>query len=201
MAVYVGTGPAPEIVTEDTPQRPSLIYGISKVQTELLAGYYHDKFGIDTRGIRLPVLVGPNVESPGFGQFNSLLIRSAILGEAFEINVPEETVIPLLYIKDAIRSLALLYRAADDNLTTRVYNIGQIDPAPSTAEIVAMVKQFYPRARFSFRPDPMATAVARNTPREIRCDAARAEWGWSVQYSLEALVKDFIAAFTPSGGT
>jgi threonine 3-dehydrogenase len=193
MAVYINPRSRAETVTESTAQRPPLIYGITKVFSELLALYYHRKFGLDTRGIRLPVLVGPNVESPGFGQFNSLLIQSAILGKPFTVSVPEETVIPLLYVKDAVRSLAMLYRAPQNGLVTRIYNIGQIVPAPTTADIVRAVKQFYPDAQFSFRPDPLATEVAQNTPGEIRCDEASEEWGWFVKYSLEDMLKDFMA--------
>jgi nucleoside-diphosphate-sugar epimerase len=200
MAVYINPRLETDTVTESTPQRPPLIYGITKVFSELLALYYHRKFGLDTRGIRLPVLVGPNVESPGFGQFNSLLIQSAILGKPYQVNVPEDTVIPLLYVKDAVRSLAMLYHAEGERLITRIYNIGQIVPAPSTADIIRTVKQFYPDARFSFTADSAATEVAQSTPKEIRCDEAQKEWGWFVKYSLEDTVKDFIATLEKSGG-
>ncbi|HUH66950.1 MAG TPA: NAD(P)-dependent oxidoreductase, partial [Syntrophales bacterium] len=55
MAVYINPRSKADVVTESTPQRPPLIYGITKVFEELLALYYHRKFGLDTRGIRLPV--------------------------------------------------------------------------------------------------------------------------------------------------
>ena len=197
IAVYAGSGR--RIVTEDTPQRPRVIYGITKVFSELLARYYHSKFGLDARGVRLPVLVGPNVDSPGFAQYNSLLIQSAILGKPFKINVPEETVAPLLYVKDAIRSIAMLYRAPEKGLATRIYNVGQIIPAPSAAEIVEMVKKYCPDAQLFFEPEPLATEMIRYSPVEIRCDEARAEWGWSIEYSLEDMVKDFVAILKKSG--
>jgi threonine 3-dehydrogenase len=192
MATYVNTVPQREVVCEETKQRPALIYGITKVFSEQISLYYHRRFGIDIRGIRLPVLVGPHVGSPGFGQFNSLPIRSAILGKQFAINVPEETVIPLLYIEDAVRAFAMLYDAPEERLVTRIYNVGHIEPPPSTAEIVEMVKRFCSNASFTFRLDTLASQVSRNTPRRIRCDEAREEWGWQVSYSLEAMVKDFI---------
>jgi nucleoside-diphosphate-sugar epimerase len=195
VGVYINPGNRVDMVTEETAQRPSQIYGVTKTFQELLAFYYNRKFGLDTRGIRLPILIGPNVESPGFGQFNSLLIESAILGKPFEINVPEDSAIPVLYVKDAVRSLAMLYRAPAERLVTRFYNIGQITPPPSTADIVNMVKRFFPEANLSFKPDPLATEVVRNTPREIRCDEAQKEWGWYAAYSLEDVMKEFIAAF------
>lgn len=200
IAVYINPGSKATVVTESTAEKPPLIYGITKVFTELLALYYHRRFGLDTRGIRIPILIGANVESPGFGQFNSLLIHSAIAGKPFNINVPKETVVPLLYVKDAVRSLAMLYRAPEEGLITRIYNTGQITPAPRTADIIEAVRKYYPTAEYSFNQDPLATEVVENTPSEIRCDEAHKEWGWFVKYSLEDTVKDFIATVKESGG-
>ena len=39
---------------QDTIQRPRTMYGISKVTTELLSDYYHNKYGVDTRAVRFP---------------------------------------------------------------------------------------------------------------------------------------------------
>jgi threonine 3-dehydrogenase len=192
MAVYVNPENSGKVVTADTAQRPQVIYGITKTFSELLGLYYQRKFGVDVRGVRIPGLIGPNVESPGFAQYNSRMIQSAIKGTPFEVTVPEDTVIPLLYVKDAVRSLAMLYDAPEEKLVTRIYNIGQILPAPSAADILATIRSFYPSARITFAPDPLATRVARDTPREIRCDEARNEWGWSVAYGLKETVKDFI---------
>lgn len=200
MAVYINAGSKVEVVTEETPQRPPFIYGVTKVFSELLALYYHRKFGLDTRGIRLPVLIGPNVDSPGFGQYNSQIIEAAILGRSLEVNVPPENTIPLLYVKDAVRSLLMLNAASGDGLVTRVYNVGQIMPQPSAMDLVNVVRRYYPDVKITFNPDPLATEVGKNTPREIRCDEAQKEWGWHVLYSLEDTVKDFISTLTHSEG-
>ncbi len=141
LAVYVNPMHNVEVVTEETPQRSVLIYGVTKVFSELLGLYYHKKFGIDVRGIRLPVLIGPNVNSPGFGQYNSRLVEAAILGKPFEVTVPEDTVVPLLYVKDALRSLIMLNKAPEDGLVTRIYNVGQIMPPPRTLDLVNAVQE------------------------------------------------------------
>jgi threonine 3-dehydrogenase len=200
MAVYINTRCNVEVVTEETPQRPPLIYGVTKVFSELLALYYHRKFGLDTRGIRLPVLLGPNVDSPGFGQYNSQIIEAAVRGRSFEVSVPPDNVIPLLYVKDAVRSLLMLNSATGSGLVTRIYNVGQIMPQPSTMDLVNVVRQYYPDLKITFNPDPLATEVNRNTPREIRCDEAQKEWGWYVSYSLEDTIRDFISTLTHSEG-
>jgi nucleoside-diphosphate-sugar epimerase len=196
MAVYINDRSKVDAVTEETAQRPPLIYGITKVFSELLALYYHRKFALDTRGIRLPVLIGPNVESGGFGQYNSLMVEAAMHGRAIEVTVPEDTVIPILYVKDAVRSLKMLYAADAERLITRIYNIGQIMPPFSTGDLANLLRSHYPGAHITFNPDPLTTEVSRKTPREIRCDEARNEWGWSAAYSLEDMVKDLTATFS-----
>ena len=51
---------------QDTVQRPTTIYGVSKVAGELLCDYYHERFGLDTRGLRYPGLIS-HVTAPGGG--------------------------------------------------------------------------------------------------------------------------------------
>ena len=49
-----------------TIQRPTTIYGVTKVAGELLADYFHLRFGVDARGVRYPGLISW-VTEPGGG--------------------------------------------------------------------------------------------------------------------------------------
>ena len=187
---------APEtMVTEKTCQKPTLIYGVTKVFGELLGLYYHRKFSLDFRGIRLPQLIGPHVKTMGFGQYNALMIEAAIKGDPFAIWAPPETVLPLLYTKDAIRSLIELSDADPQNLATRVYNIGQIMPPPTAADVLAEVKKHFPWAAIDFRPDPAAAVGLATIPDIISGEEAEREWGWCVEFSLAEAIQDFIEAY------
>ncbi len=42
---------------QDTLQRPTTMYGVTKVAGELLCDYYYVKYGVDTRGVRFPGLI------------------------------------------------------------------------------------------------------------------------------------------------
>jgi threonine 3-dehydrogenase len=168
---------------------------VTKVFGELLGLYYQRKFGLDFRGVRFPQLIGPEARSSGFGQYNPRLIEAAITGEAFDVWVPEETVIPLMYIKDAVRSLVMIYGAPEERLVTRVYNLGQILPPPTARDVVEAVKEHYPDARIGFKPDPNVVNALRRIPRVMKGDQAEREWGWKVNYSLRDAVKDFIEEF------
>ncbi|MCK5224937.1 NAD-dependent epimerase/dehydratase family protein, partial [Candidatus Calescamantes bacterium] len=41
---------------QDTIQRPTSMYGVTKVSGEILCDYYYTKYGVDTRGLRYPGL-------------------------------------------------------------------------------------------------------------------------------------------------
>ena len=51
---------------QDTVQRPTTIYGITKVTGEMLGDYYARRFGVDVRGVRFPGLIS-HVAPPGGG--------------------------------------------------------------------------------------------------------------------------------------
>ena len=42
---------------QDTIQRPTSMYGVTKVAGELLCDYYFKRYGVDTRGVRFPGLI------------------------------------------------------------------------------------------------------------------------------------------------
>jgi len=53
IAVFGPTTPKKN-TPQDTIQRPTTIYGVTKVAGENLCDYYHVKYGLDTRGVRFP---------------------------------------------------------------------------------------------------------------------------------------------------
>jgi threonine 3-dehydrogenase len=186
-------GPIPDgIVRDETVQRPSILYGVTKVFGELLGLYYHRRFGIDFRGVRFPQLLGPGVKSEGYGQYTAKMIESAIRGVPFEAWVTEETTIPIMYIKDAMRSLLELFEADGDRIKTRIYNIGQILPSPSAGDLLEEIKKHYGGASITFKPDPRAMEANKTLPKRLDDHEARTEWGWSIHYGLKEMVEDFI---------
>jgi threonine 3-dehydrogenase len=196
VAVYLNSLDPDTVVTEETALRPRVMYGVTKVFGELLGLYYESKFGVDVRGIRLPQLIGPSAKTPGFGQYYSKMIESALLAVPYEVNVPEDTTAPVLYVKDAVRGMLGLSEAPKEKMVTRIYNLGQIMPPPSAGEVARTVKKYIPEAQITFRPDPEITEIVRTTPKRMSAERAEREWGWSVRYTLDEAVKDFIQAFT-----
>jgi threonine 3-dehydrogenase len=186
------------IVNDETVQRPQIMYGVTKVFGELLGLYYHRRFGIDFRGIRFPQLVGPGIKSEGYGQYNPRMIESSLKGVPFEAWVTKETSIPIMYVKDAIRSLVELFEAEENKIITRIYNVGQILPSPMAGELLEELKKHSPGVSITFKPDPKAMEVLKSIPKQLDDQNARAEWNWSIHYGLKEMVEDFTREYKPS---
>lgn len=183
-------------ITDQSLQRPTSLYGLSKVHGELLGRFYHRRFGLDFRGLRIPSVVGPGSKVPHMSIYNSWAIEKPLRGEAYEILVEPETRCPTIYYKDTARALWLLGQAPAEAVRTRVYNVAGPSPAFSAGELAEAVRGRLPQAELAFRPDPEVSALLATLGSLPLDDAnARGEWGWAPQYDLPAMVDDFIAEF------
>jgi len=195
IATYSKDIPGDEI-DDRTIQRPSSFYGVSKTFGELLGRFYHRKFGLDFRGVRLPSIVGPGAKTAHMSIYNAWAIEYAVKGEPYVLKCDPATRCPVLYFKDAARALVDLAAADPARIRTRIYNIGGISPAFSARELVDIIKKRVPGTRLTFEPDPVVVELLRELGAlKINDDCARSEWGLQVAYPLKEMVEDFIAEF------
>jgi threonine 3-dehydrogenase len=183
-------------IDDRTLQRPSSFYGISKTFGELQGRFYHRKFGLDFRGVRLPSIVGPGAKTAHMSIYNAWAIEYAIKGQPYVLKCDPATRCPVLYFKDAAQALVDLSAADPARIQTRIYNIAGISPAFSALELVDIIKNRVPGARLTFEPDPVVVELLQELGAlRINDDCARAEWGWRIAYPLKAMVEDFIDEF------
>lgn len=183
-------------IDDRTIQRPSSFYGVTKTFGELAGRWYHRRFGLDFRGVRLPSIVGPGAKTAHMSIYNAWAIEYAIKGLPYEINCAPETRCPALYYKDAAMALKTLAAADFSRIETRVYNIAGISPPYSAQELMDAVRTRIPGARLSFKPDPVVVELLRELGAlAISEECARREWGWRLAYPLAELVEDFIREF------
>jgi len=173
-------------------QRPNSIYGVTKVFAENLGAWYRGKYGIDFRGLRYPSIVGPGVTTKSLAQYTSWMIEAAGKGEPFSVWTGPETIIPILYYKDAAKAAIDLAAAPLDDIKTMNYLVDGVRPTPTAGELADAVQSRVPDAQITFDVDPAAAiSLARNL---IIDDAvARAEWGWEPAFGLDAMIDDFLA--------
>ncbi len=181
-----------ENVPQDTIQRPTTMYGVTKVAGELLCDYYHQRFGVDTRGVRFPGLISYKA-LPGGGttDYAVHIFYEAIKNKKYRSFIKEGTKMDMMYMPDALKSIIDLMEADPSKLIHRnAFNVTAMSFAPE--EIAAEIKKIIPDFEFGYDVDPVRQAIADSWPDSLDDSAARAEWGWSPDYDIEAMTKDMI---------
>jgi len=189
-----GPGRASDVITDETLQRPTTMYGIGKLFGELLGRFYRRRFDLDFRCLRYCAVIGPGAKSKALAQYNAWMIESATLGKAFECYVSEDTAIPVTYFKDAIRAAETLYDAPKEKIKTVCYNISGVSPVQTAKELELAIKKLIPEAKITYKPNALATEFIKGLNIKVIDDSrAREEWGWQPLYSnLHDVVADFI---------
>ena len=176
-----------------TVQRPTTIYGVTKVAGELLCDYYAHRFGIDTRGLRLPGLIS-YVAAPGGGttDYAVEMFYHAVRYGRYTCFLSAETRLDMMYMPDAIGAMMDLMAADSGSLRYRnAYNVTAMSVTP--AEIAAAIARQVPGFAVDYEVDPVRQAIADSWPRSLDDSAAHADWGFAPRYDLEAMTTDMLA--------
>jgi len=180
----------PDQLTEDAPQWPVSLYGVTKVAGERLGVYYHHQFGLDFRAIRLPAVIAARGSSGGASAYVSAVFEESVFKGSYEFYVNPATRAPMLYIADAVRAFLDLHDAPAKNLSRRVYNITGI--SPSAEELAQAIRAHLPKVQLTYRPDPLKCAIVESWPHRIDDSAARKDWGWDSTWNLERTTNEVI---------
>ena len=176
----------PEPITEDVPQWPSGLYGVTKVLGERLGVYYHQRFGLDFRAVRLAAMVAPTAPAGGAASaFVCDLFVNAVREGAYDLYVYPNTRVPIVWVDDVVGALQLLNDADEGNLSRRVYHI--IGAGPSVQEMVDAVQARLPEARLRFEIDPVRADIVDSWPSRMDDTAARTDWGWEPRFDLDRM--------------
>ena len=175
-----------------TLQRPITMYGSNKVFGELLGRFYRTRYGIDFRCVRYPSIVGPGAGIRHVSIYNAWAVEKAFYGEPYDIFVEPQIRCPILYFKDAARSVLLLATAPPESIRMVCYLLAGTKPMPSAEELVSEIRKHFPQARFDYKPDPLAMQFHGSMQGVAYDDnTAEKEWGWMPEYSLERMITDF----------
>lgn len=190
LATYGGHPPSP--MSEDHPQWPAGLYGVSKVACERLGNYYHEKHGLDFRCLRLPVVISRDAPAGAASAYASRAFVEGVLDGSFTFRVNPQTCVSTLYVKDVLHGMVGLLQARSEDLTRRVYNIHGL--APTASDIADAITRRIPEARFGFEPDPAVVSLIESWPPVIDDASARRDWSWSpIYHDLDRLADDFVS--------
>lgn len=177
---------------QDTVQRPTTLYGVTKVAGELLADYYAARFGVDVRGLRFPGLISYTAP-PGGGttDYAVTIFYEALRHGRYTCFLSADTRLDMMYMPDAIRATVGLMEADPARLVHRnAFNIAAVNFTP--AELAAEIRRHLPDFRIEYEVDPVRQRIADSWPESLDDTAAREEWGWAPRYDLPMLVADML---------
>jgi nucleoside-diphosphate-sugar epimerase len=177
---------------QDTLQRPTTIYGITKVSGELLCDYYYRRFGVDTRGLRYPGLISSEA-MPGGGSTDYAveIFYAALTTRHYDCFLSADTQLDMMYMPDAIDAALKLMNTDADKLRHRnAFNVTAMSFTP--AELASEIRKLIPGFTIGFQVDPVRQAIASSWPRHMNDSAARTEWDWRPRYDLAAMVRDML---------
>ena len=188
-------------VKEDEFASPTTMYGCNKLYTEQLGRYYAKHYKqlssepqagrVDFRCLRFPGLISAvTVPSGGTSDYAPEMIHAAAEGKPYACFVREDTKIPFMAMPDGVDALLKLAAAPGGTLTRQVYNVGSF--APSAAEIRDLVLKSFPDAIVTFQPDLKRQGIVDSWPADVDDRAARADWGFSPKFGLEAAFSEYL---------
>ena len=181
-----------DFTPQDTIQRPTSIYGVSKVTGELLCDYYHHKYGVDTRGVRYPGIIS-HVTPPGGGttDYAVEIYYAAIREQRYACFLAGDTYLDMIYMPDALQAAVDLMEADPGHLRHRnAFNITAMSFCPE--DMAAYIRRYIPEFEITYQIDPVRQALANSWPNNLEDYAARVEWGWSPRYDLDAMTRDML---------
>lgn len=191
IAVFGPTTPAQK-TPQKTVMEPSTVYGISKQTGERWCEYYHNKYGVDVRSLRYPGLISWKAQ-PGGGTTDYAvdIFHQALEYNTFECFLEKDTMLPMMYMEDALRATIKIMNAPASAIKDRsAYNLAGISFTP--AQIAAEIQKHHPTFTITYNPD-FRQHIANSWPDSIDDTQAQMDWGWKHQYDLKNMVAEMFS--------
>lgn len=183
----------PKIETpQDTIQRPTTMYGVTKVSGELLCDYYHHRFGVETRGVRYPGLIS-HVAPPGGGttDYAVEIFYEALRHRRYTCFLRSDTCLDMMYMPDALQAAIGVMEADSRRLVHRnAFNVTAMNFTPEA--LADEIRKFIPDFEIEYQVDPVRQAIADSWPDSLDDSAAKQEWDWRPTYDLESMTRDML---------
>ncbi len=175
---------APEPVSDDAAKNPETIYGQTKLASEHLLQWYARKHGLDTRALRFTWVFGPGRTTGITALYSSLILDAIARGDAITVPNPKERG-DWLYVKDAVKAILMLWEAR--SIGQRIFNVA--GGVHSIREVVDIALKMRPEAKVT-----LAKSESTLSPYPVAYDdsAARNEFGWKPDYTIEAAVAEHL---------
>lgn len=190
-----GPGTPRDMTPQDTILTPTTMYGVTKVSGELLCDYYVRRFDMDVRGVRFPGIISSETP-PGGGttDYAVAIFYDAVKTKKYTCFVTEDTVLPMMYMPDAIHGVIKLMQA-DKSRLKHHSNFNLASMSFSAKELVAEIQKHIPEFTCEYKPD-FRQQIADSWPRSLDDSVAREEWDWKPTYDISSMTTDMLEKLT-----
>lgn len=189
-----GIGTPADLTPQDTLQRPTTMYGVTKVSGELLCDYFYRKFGVDTRGVRYPGLIS-HESLPGGGttDYAVHIFYEALRKGTYTCPIAKGTKMDMMYMPDALNAIVQLMEADPARLIHRnAFNVTAMSFAPE--EVAAAIQSILPDFEMDYQVNTNLQRIADSWPNSLDDSAAREEWDWKPEYDLPRMTMEMLLA-------
>lgn len=185
----------PTTPKQNTPQttvmEPQTIYGISKQAGERWCEWYFLKHQLDVRSIRYPGLISYKTE-PGGGTTDyavDIYFKAKSQGN-YTCFLNADTLLPMMYMPDAIRATFELMDAPAEKILIRsAYNLAAMSFTPEM--VTESIKKILPDFKIDYQID-YRQQIADSWPGSIDDREARSNWGWKHEFDLDKMTVDML---------
>lgn len=191
-----GPGTPRDHTPQATVMDPTTVYGISKLAGEGWCRWYHANHGVDVRSLRYPGLISWKTP-PGGGttDYAVEIFHEALKHGRYTCFLGEQQALPMMYMPDALRATVELMEAPAEAISERgSYNLGGVSFTP--VQLAAAIRKRIPQFQLRCEPD-FREQIAASWPNSIDDSVAQRDWGWKLQYDLQAMVDDMLENLRP----
>jgi nucleoside-diphosphate-sugar epimerase len=176
----------PDVIDDYSLQRPSTFYGSSKLLGENLARWYWDRFKLDVRSVRYPMIVAPGDRAPW--HWIAPMIEDALAGTPHRCDQAFKGWSQhFMTIGDAARAAIKLSEAPATSIRTRCYTVLGVPRPVFAEELAAILIERFPGFSVEFPRGARPEKTRRFDDRY-----AREEWGWRpMAATVDAIIEDF----------
>ncbi len=187
-------GGLPEIVDDDTPQKPETSYGTQKAIGEALVNDYSRKGYIDGRSLRLPTItIRPGKPNKAASTWASSIMREPLQGEDAIAPVTKETPMACLGPRACVSNLVRVHETAAEAFG-RHRSVLLTGIRITAGEMEAALHRNAGNrklGRVIWEHDPAIQKIVDGWPKETRSARAKA-LGMQAQADVDSLIREFI---------
>lgn len=190
IAVF-GRGAAKQMTAQEEVKNPMSMYGVAKVAGESFCEIYHKNYGVDVRSIRYPGLISwKTLPGGGTTDYAVEIYYKALENSSYTSFLKEDTVLPMMYMDDAVRATVELMQAPAEQISVRTsYNLAGMSFNPG--DIAEEMQKHIPDFTVDYAPD-YRQGIADSWPQSIDDSVAAKDWNWKPKFGLDTMTSEML---------